>query len=150
MPSRIHVAVSQFSPRKEGTIRANLGRLGRLFAQVDAMAPRPTVLVLPEAALTGYFLEGGVREQARTAGTLAQDLDDTYRQARLGAARARRQSSGSTSCGATRSTTAPLYVTLGSGATQIRHVHRKIFLPTVRLVRRRAVRRGAGPRDPSI
>jgi len=69
----LQLAVAQFSPKK-GDYRHNLDRLGELFAQIDALTPRPQVLCLPESALTGYFLEGGVREVAITAGTLANDL----------------------------------------------------------------------------
>src|SRR6185503_2624898 len=74
----IQLAISQFTPKK-GDFDHNLSRLGELFAQVDAMEPRPQLLTLPESALTGYFLEGGVREVALTAGTLARDLNELYR-----------------------------------------------------------------------
>src|SRR5438045_464017 len=57
----------------------NLKRRGPLLAQVDHLTPRPMVLALAESALTGYFLEGGVRDNAVTAGTLAADLDDVFR-----------------------------------------------------------------------
>src|SRR6185312_7741460 len=80
MPSVIDVATIQFAPRK-GEYEANLARLGELFAQVDTLSPRPQVLHLPETALTGYFLEGGVREFALTAGTQAADLQRVYRNA---------------------------------------------------------------------
>jgi predicted amidohydrolase len=80
MPPFVHLAIAQFRPRK-ADYRGNLARLGTLFAEVDALEPRPTVLCLPETALTGYFLEGGVRDQAVTAGALARDLDATYRAA---------------------------------------------------------------------
>src|SRR2546423_6888880 len=80
MPPLVHLAVAQFKPRK-AEYRANLHRLGELFAQLDELDPHPMVLALPETALTGYFLEGGVREEAMTAGTLARDLDITYRAA---------------------------------------------------------------------
>src|SRR5205085_128134 len=74
----VQLAIGQFSPKK-GDYQANLRRLGELFAQADALEPRPQVLCLPESALTGYFLEGGVREVALTAGQLARDLHELYR-----------------------------------------------------------------------
>src|SRR3954470_5899699 len=80
----VQLAVAQFSPKK-GDYRHNLDRLGGLFAQADALSPRPQVLCLPETALTGYFLEGGVRDVALSAGTLARDLQETYRIAVSGA-----------------------------------------------------------------
>jgi predicted amidohydrolase len=100
MPPFVHLAIAQFRPRK-ADYRGNLARLGTLFAEIDALAPRPAVLCLPESALTGYFLEGGVRDQAVTAGTLAHDLDVTYPRARS------TSRSGSTRSGATRCTTRP-------------------------------------------
>ncbi len=81
MTSPLTIALAQFRPRK-GDYAENLARLGPLFAAADAApAGGPRVLQLPETALTGYFLEGGVRDAARTAGTMARDLDETYRAA---------------------------------------------------------------------
>ena len=74
---QLTIAIAQLKPRK-GAYEANLARLGEVFGQLGALSPRPDVLVLPETALTGYFLEGGVREVARTAGELAADLQRTY------------------------------------------------------------------------
>jgi hypothetical protein len=76
----VHLALAQFKPRK-GDYSGNLHRLKPVFAQIDDLNPRPMVLCLAESALTGYFLEGGVRDNAVTAGTLAADLDAVYRQA---------------------------------------------------------------------
>src|SRR5215203_3556160 len=84
MAPLVHIALAQFKPRK-GDYKANLERLRRVFAQVDQLSPRPMVLALAESALTGYFLEGGVRDNAVTAGTLAQDLDLAYRESVTGA-----------------------------------------------------------------
>ena len=74
MAPLVHLALAQFKPRK-GDYRGNLERLRPVFAQIDQLSPRPMVLALAESALTGYFLEGGVRDNAVTAGTLARDLD---------------------------------------------------------------------------
>jgi NAD+ synthase (glutamine-hydrolysing) len=128
MPPLVHLAVAQIKPRK-GDYRGNLERLKAVFAQVDQLRPRPNVLCLAESALTGYFLEGGVRDSAVTAGTLAADLDAVYR-------------SAVTSPGPIDVTlgfyevwnnklyNSAMYVTLGAGEPKIAHVHRKVFLPT--------------------
>jgi NAD+ synthase (glutamine-hydrolysing) len=128
------LALCQFAPRK-GDTAANLARIGRLCAQAATLDPRPQVVQFPETALSGYFVEGGVREVACTAGALANDLDDAYRVA----------------CAAAGIDSVPLdivigfyerwrdtlhnsaaYLTIGldDGPPVIRHVHRKNYLPT--------------------
>ena len=62
---KINVAVGQIKPKK-GDYTYNLERVGDLFAQLDETTPETDVLVLPETVLSGYFLEGGVREVARS------------------------------------------------------------------------------------
>ena len=76
---KINVAVAQIKPKK-GDYAYNLNRVGDLFAQLEADTPAPDVLVLPETVLSGYFLEGGVREIARTREELFADLLRTYRE----------------------------------------------------------------------
>jgi NAD+ synthetase len=122
------LAVAQFAPAK-ADIPTNRDRIAALLADALAMSPRPQVLHLPETALTGYFVEGGVRELAMSAGTVATELQERF----VALAPA----------GATldvvigfyetwRSTlhNSAMYVTLGGEAPVIRHVHRKCFLPT--------------------
>jgi NAD+ synthase (glutamine-hydrolysing) len=122
------VSVAQIRPRK-GDYQGNLARLAEIFAEVDQAEPRPAVLVLPETALTGYFLEGGVREHARTAGTIARDLAAAY----AGAVSGKRQLDvvlGFYESWRNTLFNSAMYVTLGDGEPNIRHVHRKMFLPT--------------------
>src|ERR1051325_11033476 len=128
MPPVVNIAVAQFRPRK-GDYKGNLARVGELFARLDADRPRPGVIVLPETALTGYFLEGGVRDHALTAGTLARDLDAAYRAAVTGP-RTLDVALGFYEVWNNKLYNSAMYVTLGRGAPQIRHVHRKVFLPT--------------------
>ena len=124
----IQLAIAQFAPKKGG-YRFNLGRLGELFAQVDALEPRPQLLCLPESALTGYFLEGGVREVAVTAGTLARDLHELYR-ASVTSPRLLDVALGFYEEWQNKLYNSAIYVTLGGGEPIVRHVHRKMFLPT--------------------
>jgi NAD+ synthase (glutamine-hydrolysing) len=124
----IQLAVAQFTPKK-GDYRFNLGRLGELFAQIDALEPRPQLLCLPESALTGYFLEGGVREVAITAGTLARDLHELYR-ASVRSPRTLDVALGFYEEWDNKLYNSAIYVTLGGGEPIVRHVHRKMFLPT--------------------
>ena len=128
MPPLVHLAIAQFKPRK-AEFRANIQRLGELFAQLDELDPRPMVLALPETALTGYFLEGGVREQAMTAGRLIRELDATYRSA-VKSPRPIDVTLGFYEIWNNKLYNSAMYVTLGDGEPQIRHVHRKMFLPT--------------------
>jgi NAD+ synthase (glutamine-hydrolysing) len=128
MPPLVHLAVAQIKPRK-GDYRGNLERLRSVFAQVDRLQPRPQVLCLAESALTGYFLEGGVRDNAVTAGTLAADLDAAYRAAVTSPAPLD-LTLGFYEIWNNKLYNSAMYVTLGAGPPRIAHVHRKIFLPT--------------------
>ena len=128
MPPLVQLALAQMKPAK-GDYAANLTRLGEVFAQVDGMRPRPQVLHLPETALTGYFVEGGVRDLAVTAGTLARDLQAAWRGATKGL------SSLDVVVGfyeifQNTLFNSAMYVTLGPERSDVLHVHRKVFLPT--------------------
>jgi NAD+ synthase (glutamine-hydrolysing) len=145
MPHILQLAALQFSPGK-GEYEANLLRLGDIFAQIDSLDPRPDVLHLPESALTGYFLEGGVREHARTAGALASDLQRMYLAAGAGAQPLEVAIGFYESWNSILYNSA-LWVRLGGDEPLIRHVHRKNFLPTYGLFdEERFVERGHGIR----
>ncbi|CAA9260542.1 MAG: NAD synthetase [uncultured Chloroflexia bacterium] len=133
-----NLALVQFRPTK-GNIGANLHRLETIFRQLDTLAPRPDVLLLPEAALTGYFLEGGVRELAMPAGELFQQLQETYLRACGAAAPALDIALGFYERHRDRYFNSAMYATLGGNTGQegdgeiapgICYVHRKVFLPT--------------------
>src|SRR5215475_1983443 len=124
----VHVALVQLKPRK-GDYAGNLERLRTVFAQIDELSPRPMVLTLAESALTGYFLEGGVRDNAVTAGTLAKDMDRVYRTT-VGSSRPLDVTIGFYEIWNNKLYNSAMYVTLGDGEPKIRHVHRKVFLPT--------------------
>jgi NAD+ synthase (glutamine-hydrolysing) len=113
-------------PRK-GAYDENLCRLGAIFREVAAWSEPPELLVAPETALTGYFLEGGVRDLALPAERLFDDLSRQHADAKappldvaLGFYEIHRN----------RLYNSGLYATLGGSDAGIRHVHRKVFLPT--------------------
>ena len=128
MDRAIHLAVVQLKPRK-GDYAANVARLAGIFSQIDALEPRPDVAVFAETALTGYFVEGGVRDVAMSAGALARDLQAQYTAA-PGTPRSLDVCIGFYEEWNNAFYNSALYVTLGGEAPLIRHVHRKLFLPT--------------------
>jgi len=128
MAPLVHLAIASFQPKK-ADYRANLARLADLLEQVDALQPRPDVLCLPESALTGYFLEGGVRDVAVTAGTLARDLQAAYR-SRITSGETLDVMLGFYEVWRNRLFNSAMYVTLGGAEPVVHHVHRKVFLPT--------------------
>ena len=125
----MRLAIVQSKPRK-GDFEANLGDLGNAFVQL-ASAERPyDLIVAPEAALTGYFLEGAVYERALEVETLAQILADLWRAA-PGSERGEidivlgfYENAGGTFYNSA------LYLHVGRQGHEIVHVHRKMFLPT--------------------
>ncbi|HEX4936824.1 MAG TPA: nitrilase-related carbon-nitrogen hydrolase, partial [Gemmatimonadaceae bacterium] len=129
MPRTVTIAVVQLHPQK-GDYQGNLARVGALLAQLADAEPRPQVVHLPETVLSGYFVEGGVREVAVTAGTLAADLDRAYRASARGALRALDVVVGFYERFRGTLYNAAAYVRLGEGAPRVLHVHRKAFLPT--------------------
>src|SRR5437016_1756791 len=74
----LRVAIAQLRPTK-GEYGANVARLGGLFRQLASHDPKVDLLVTPETTTSGYFVEGGVKEVAVTAGTLARDLAEQHR-----------------------------------------------------------------------
>ncbi len=112
---------------KKGAYDENLGRLGDVFRAVAAAVDPPELIVAPEAALTGYFLEGGVRDLAVSAERLFHDLTCQHRNA---TAPPLDLAIGFYEVHENRLFNSGLYATLGGPDAGIRHVHRKIFLPT--------------------
>jgi len=129
MSQIVQTALIQFRPDK-GNYAGNLARLKQSFDLLATVTPRPNVATLPEAALTGYFIEGGVRELARTATAFANDLNEAYRASAAGATgESLDVVAGFYELHENTFYNSAMYVTLGS-APEIRHVHRKVFLPT--------------------
>ncbi|HYK54399.1 MAG TPA: nitrilase-related carbon-nitrogen hydrolase [Candidatus Eremiobacteraceae bacterium] len=123
------LALVQFAPTK-GDIDANLAAIGDAFVALKRdRAPFPNVVVLPEACLSGYFVEGAVREVALTS-------DDLFNRLRRTAAKTLGAShpsfdivAGFYEVDGGKLYNSALYATLGKDAA-IRHVHRKLFLAT--------------------
>ena len=120
------IAVAQIRPRK-GDYQGNLQRIATVLAQVGRWPESPGLVVFGEAAVSGYFLQGGTRDIAVTAGTLYRDLAVQH------------QAMGAPPLDVCvgfyerfqdRVFNSALYASLGGPRPGIRHVHRKVFLPT--------------------
>ncbi|HEY1727824.1 MAG TPA: nitrilase-related carbon-nitrogen hydrolase [Candidatus Baltobacteraceae bacterium] len=120
------IAIIQTKPRK-GDRDANVRDLIDAFKQLHE--DPPDLVALPEAALTGYFLEGGVYELAETAAAFARRLGAAWRAS--GARKPVEIVSGFFENDEGTYYNSAVYAKLDpSGAAQIVHVHRKLFLPT--------------------
>src|SRR2546426_545273 len=120
------LAIAQLRPTK-GDYGANLQKIGGVLAQIAKLDPPADLVVFPETATSGYFVEGGVRDVAVTAGALFRDLTGGHEAAgappvdvAIGFYEVF-QNHFYNSC---------LYASLGNAAPGIRQVHRKVFLPT--------------------
>ena len=123
--SHVRLALSQFRPSK-GEYAENVARIGAVVSQAARLDAKPDLVVFPETATSGYFVEGGVTELAVTAGTLARDLAAAYDGPTIDVA------VGFYERFQNHIHNSALYVTLGGGnkKPEVRHVHRKVFLPT--------------------
>src|SRR6059036_2815085 len=120
------LAIAQIRPTK-GDYAANLQRIGGVLAQLAQLEPRVDLLIFPETATSGYFVEGGVRDVAVTAGTLFRDLTLEHEAAKAPPLDVAVgfyevfQNHFYNSC---------LFASLGNASPGVKHVHRKMFLPT--------------------
>src|SRR2546425_2363665 len=120
------IAIAQIRPTK-GEYAANLQRIGGVLAQLAQLEPRVDLLIFPETSTSGYFVEGGVRDVAVTAGTLFRDLTLQHEAAKAPAIDV---AVGFYEVFQNRFYNSCLYASLGSASPGIRYVHRKVFLPT--------------------
>ena len=155
------LAVAQIRPSK-GEYAANLQKIGGVLAQIATLDPPVDLVIFPETVTSGYFVEGGVRDVAVTAGTLFRDLTleheaaaappidvavgfyevfqnhfyNSCLYASLGNASPGNASSGNASLShASLGHASPGNASLGNASPGhaspgIKHVHRKVFLPT--------------------
>jgi NAD+ synthetase len=113
------VALVQFKPRKADP-RGNLERVRHIVAEES---PHADLVVFPEAALSGYFLEGGVAEASLSLQRLVEWLGPPPPDAAdlvVGFYERWRR----------RLYNSAAYLEPLSGTWNVRHVHRKMFLPT--------------------
>ena len=117
--THLNVGLAQFKPKK-AAVEANLARIRDV---VDGHTGAVDLMVFPEAALSGYFLEGGVAEAARSASEVAAGLGDAGPGAPdvvLGFYERHKR----------RLYNSVAYLTPGETGYEPVHVHRKMFLPT--------------------
>lgn len=115
----LRLALAQIKPRK-ADVAANIEEVRRT---VEGQRGKADLLVFPESALSGYFLEGGVAEVALSAEALAERLGpapDGAPDVVLGFYERWRR----------RLYNSAAYLTPEGGRWRLRHVHRKMFLPT--------------------
>ncbi|NNF12869.1 MAG: NAD+ synthase [Gemmatimonadetes bacterium] len=115
----LRLALAQFKPTK-GDVAGNLRRVAEI---VDGQAGETDLVVFPETSLSGYFLEGGVSEASRTAEDVAKALGETTSDAPdvvLGFYERWRR----------RLYNSAAYFEATLEGYVVRHVHRKMFLPT--------------------
>jgi predicted amidohydrolase len=136
------VTIAQFQPTK-GDPDETMDAMVRTLVDAQSAEPAADLVVFPETALSGYFLEGGVRDVARPAADVFADLAGRFAEA-----------SGATvdvafgfyELDAGHVYNSALFGRLGPDPELI-HVHRKVFLPTYGVFQEdRFVEAGAGVR----
>ncbi len=135
------LAVAQIRPSK-GDYAANLQKIGGVLAEIAKLDPPVDLVIFPETATSGYFVEGGVRDVAVTAGTLFRDLTIEHEAA---GAPPIDVAVGFYEVFQNHFYNSCLYASLGDASSgnassgnasppnaspRILHVHRKVFLPT--------------------
>lgn len=117
------VACAQMAPFKADVPR-NLDRIAELARQ--AAGEGADLVVYPETAVTGYFLEGGVLEHAMSSSTLLSEVSS--RLAGLGKPIDLLIGYYEIEGGVLYNSAA--YLEIGSGQDRVVHNYRKFFLPT--------------------
>ncbi|HKE35837.1 MAG TPA: nitrilase-related carbon-nitrogen hydrolase [Candidatus Baltobacteraceae bacterium] len=121
----MRVAIVQTKPAK-GRYEENLRAAVEAFAQLRDR--KPDLVVFPEGAFTGYFLEGAVYDLALPAERFAKDLTAAWHEA-CGDAEADIVSGFFENDDGTYYNSA-LYLNVHGRTCRIVHVHHKMFLPT--------------------
>ncbi|PYP49192.1 MAG: NAD+ synthase [Gemmatimonadetes bacterium] len=130
------LAVAQIRPSK-GEYAANLQKIGGVLAQIAKLDPPVDLVIFPETATSGYFVEGGVRDVAVTAGTLFRDLTVEHEAAgappidvAVGFYEVFQNHFYNSCLYASLGNASPENASSGTASSRILHVHRKVFLPT--------------------
>src|SRR2546425_7235864 len=71
------LAIAQLRPTK-GDYNTNLQKIGGVLAQIAKLDPPVDLVIFPETATSGYFVEGGVRDVAVTAGAPFRGLPPAH------------------------------------------------------------------------
>lgn len=138
------LAIPQFRPRK-GDVEGNLDRVAALVVESASEAPRPQLILFAETILTGYFVEGGVRELARSSEVLVEALGSRLRTLAPDLARTDVILGFYESHEGTLYNAAACVAVGGSEPACLVHLHRKNFLPTYAMFdEERFVERGYG------
>lgn len=124
----LDLALAQFRPDK-GDPASSMDRIADCFGRLNGLDAAPDLVVFPETATTGYFLEGGVREHAVTTGQMLDRLAEAWARA-PGSVRAIDAVIGFYEKHDNLIYNSALYAELGPDGPRLRHVHRKVFLPT--------------------
>lgn len=115
----LRTGLAQFTPTK-GDIDANAAAIARIAAE---HGDGTDVIVFPEASLSGYFLEGGVSAAARSAEQVVELLGPVTEEGPdLVIGFYERWRRGIYNSAA--------WFEASDGGYVVRHVHRKVFLPT--------------------
>src|SRR6266705_3134425 len=130
------LAIAQLRPTK-GDYGANLQKIGGVLAQIAKLDPPAELVVFPETATSGYFVEGGVRDVAVTAGTLFRDLTVGHEAAgappvdvAIGFYEVFQNHFYNSCLYASLGNASPGNASPRNASPRILHVHRKVFLPT--------------------
>lgn len=115
----MRISLAQFHPRK-GRIRENLDRMAGIIGETS---PRTDLVVFPETAVSGYFVEGAVGAVARSPARIAQSLGPPPEGAPDVIL-------GSYIPGPDGVENAAIHLTPREDRWVVHHVHRKLFLPT--------------------
>jgi len=118
-PATLRLALAQFKPNKADVP----GNSARIRDRIVELAGESDLVIFPETALTGYFLEGGVQEVALSGAELAELLGTPPADAPdvvIGFYEHWRH----------RIYNGAAYLTPDGDRWKIVHIHRKMFLPT--------------------
>src|SRR2546422_10273672 len=133
---RPRIDYEELRPTK-GDYNANLQKIGGVLAQIAKLDPPVDLVIFPETATSGYFVEGGVRDVAVTAGTLFRDLTVEHEAAgarpvdvAIGFYEVFQNHFYNSCLYASLGNASPGNASSGNASPGIRHVHRKVFLPT--------------------